>query len=658
MCPLETRKLESARRPMFVTFYSYKGGVGRTLALANVATLLAKDKSDPCRVLVWDFDLGALGLQDVLKCKWTEEKIGFVDYLDFYLRNAEVPNLNKYIHPTSIPGVDILPAGFVGRQYARRLEEIQWQEVYEEAQGFRFIANTKTQISQIQPSYDYVLIDSLTGYSDVGGICVNQLADAVVLVFRLNNQNIEGISKVYRSIKAHAKNDAAASQVENVVPVISPAWPFAAAESDEWFKKARKVFDNRRLFTLSFEGSMMLGEKVLCAADHKYAIEPPILRDYRLLTNHLRSLNLQDSKTTYDRAKKSQEQEQFSAAIELLGNLVDRRPKVERYWREMVFSVRTAPTLARKQILLRVNEIIRRECESQNPWAYIAKAWLGETIESNLQGALEDYGKAIALEPQNPDFYFFRGVDQVTHEMSHKQYARAAQDFLQAVKLNIRGTRLDFSYFHLGNCYRILGEPDKALHYFSEAIKRNPNDDNFLRWEALTLYTAGKYALAADALEKAIKFDSSRESLKVLNAHVAASLGKTDEARKILEVLRSQVEMNSGLLLSIIEAYLVISPLEAMSIIEANPDLMKEELPITFFLKSFAAILLGQKEVSETAISQLKQLQDTPAQQGWDITEIREFLKWGKSSGQISQVQHSELLKLISAGGWFDTVER
>ena len=391
MLALQTKTLESTRMPMFVTFYSYKGGVGRTLALANVATLLARDQSEPCRVLVWDFDLPAPGLQDVVKCKWTDKRIGFVDYLDSYLRNAEVDDISKYIHQTSIPGVDILPAGFMGRRYAQRLEEIQWQEIYAEARGFQFIAHTKLQISQIQPAYDYVLIDSLTGYSDVGGICVNQLADTVVLIFRLNHQNIEGISKVYRSIGASNKDKAIVPDADIVVPVISPAWPFAASESNEWFQRAKKVFGSRRIFTLSFEGSMMLGEKILSAADEKYAIEPPILRDYRFLTQHLRSLNLQDPKTIYKLAKKSQEQDQFLSAIELLGNLIERRPDVERYWRELTTSVQMAPTGAHKQILPKVNAIIRRGCEAQKPWAYVAKAWLAETIEEDWNAALENF---------------------------------------------------------------------------------------------------------------------------------------------------------------------------------------------------------------------------------------------------------------------------
>ncbi len=43
-----------------VTFYSYKGGVGRSMALANTAVLLARQGK---RVLVVDWDLEAPGLE-------------------------------------------------------------------------------------------------------------------------------------------------------------------------------------------------------------------------------------------------------------------------------------------------------------------------------------------------------------------------------------------------------------------------------------------------------------------------------------------------------------------------------------------------------------------------------------------------------------------
>src|SRR3954464_9633363 len=47
-----------------VTFYSYKGGVGRTFATANIAVLLAKRGK---KVLLMDWDLEAPGLDEFFK---------------------------------------------------------------------------------------------------------------------------------------------------------------------------------------------------------------------------------------------------------------------------------------------------------------------------------------------------------------------------------------------------------------------------------------------------------------------------------------------------------------------------------------------------------------------------------------------------------------
>ena len=57
-----------------VTFYSFKGGVGRTLALMNVAAELAKTGNN---VAVLDFDLEAPGL-DTFDCFTPEPQAGSV----------------------------------------------------------------------------------------------------------------------------------------------------------------------------------------------------------------------------------------------------------------------------------------------------------------------------------------------------------------------------------------------------------------------------------------------------------------------------------------------------------------------------------------------------------------------------------------------------
>jgi CO dehydrogenase nickel-insertion accessory protein CooC1 len=70
-----------------VTFYSYKGGTGRTMALANVAWILAANGR---RVLVADWDLESPGLHrfynPFLKPATVREAAGIIDLIRDYLR--------------------------------------------------------------------------------------------------------------------------------------------------------------------------------------------------------------------------------------------------------------------------------------------------------------------------------------------------------------------------------------------------------------------------------------------------------------------------------------------------------------------------------------------------------------------------------------------
>jgi cellulose biosynthesis protein BcsQ len=56
---------------MIYTFYSYKGGVGRTMALSNIAELFSQSGN---KVLVVDWDLEAPGLEHFFSSK--EQVIG------------------------------------------------------------------------------------------------------------------------------------------------------------------------------------------------------------------------------------------------------------------------------------------------------------------------------------------------------------------------------------------------------------------------------------------------------------------------------------------------------------------------------------------------------------------------------------------------------
>ena len=65
-----------------------------------------------------------------------------------------------------------------------------------------------------------MLIDSRTGLSEIGGIATHQLADIVVLVFNLNQQNLAGAKRVFESIQKKAPLKPDIILVASPVPVM------------------------------------------------------------------------------------------------------------------------------------------------------------------------------------------------------------------------------------------------------------------------------------------------------------------------------------------------------------------------------------------------------------------------------------------------------
>lgn len=189
---------------MYVTtFYSFKGGVGRTMALVNVAVDLARRGR---RVLAVDFDLEAPGLDTFDLPGASRTTPGMIDFVSAYLDTGQAPRADEYVFEspgigTGGGGLWIMPSGVHQDSYAARLARIDWGLLYEQHDGYLLFEDLKEQWREfVQP--DYVLIDSRTGHTDVGGICTRQLPDAVVTLFFPNAQNLRGLTKVVRDVRA------------------------------------------------------------------------------------------------------------------------------------------------------------------------------------------------------------------------------------------------------------------------------------------------------------------------------------------------------------------------------------------------------------------------------------------------------------------------
>jgi CO dehydrogenase nickel-insertion accessory protein CooC1/tetratricopeptide (TPR) repeat protein len=203
--------VSASRNGQVITFYSYKGGTGRTMALANVAWIIA---SSGKRVLVVDWDLESPGLHKFFEPFLEESKVsatpGVIELIndyanealknapradDWYLEFARVDKDAVSLEWDFPDGgkLDFLSAGRQNRDYSAAVCSLDWDNFYERLGGGRFFRALREDMKR---NYDYVLIDSRTGLSDVADICTIELPDVLTVCFTLSNQSIEGAANV------------------------------------------------------------------------------------------------------------------------------------------------------------------------------------------------------------------------------------------------------------------------------------------------------------------------------------------------------------------------------------------------------------------------------------------------------------------------------
>jgi Tol biopolymer transport system component len=197
---------------MIATFYSFKGGVGRSFTLVETALQLAALGRS---VAVWDLDLEAPGVQKIpdLRCLDDAIKLGTLDLLREFLGSAdgEFPeeSLAKALIPFELPAplaeaggkLSFLLPDKLDGGYAERFGAIDWPVLFDPKTkiGTAFFFKASLLLTR-ELGYEILLIDSRTGYTDLGAICTIQLPDLVVLVTNLNEQNLAGIEQVRAAV--------------------------------------------------------------------------------------------------------------------------------------------------------------------------------------------------------------------------------------------------------------------------------------------------------------------------------------------------------------------------------------------------------------------------------------------------------------------------
>jgi cellulose biosynthesis protein BcsQ len=264
------------QRPLVVTFYSFKGGVGRSTSLAMVARDLAV--SHNLTVVALDFDLEAPGLSTLFPQEPDSRQSGYgvLDYLHqrWLDPNASQPSIADCIQSIDLGSrrgrLYLIGAGQFDEDYVHRLADLDVEALYQ-SRGRDLLSQFQNDIiRQVNP--DLILIDARTGFNRLGGVAVLDLADLVILCLSPNAQGRQGTHWVVAAIQRLQESARPALTYRFVLT------PFPAtnaegqrtlrAEMEEWFEQHRPI-----------GGEDLLVEELYTRID--YDARVPLLTDFR-----------------------------------------------------------------------------------------------------------------------------------------------------------------------------------------------------------------------------------------------------------------------------------------------------------------------------------------------------------------------------------------
>ena len=268
--------LSQARRGEVITFYSFKGGVGRSMALANIAAIYAQRGK---RVLALDFDFEAPGLHRYFLTKEKDEEryapagqqkgvLNFFDTLRTWLRATfpeghdfkgvetqdklrafvseqldsgqylyQVPLKNPNTKQAPDTQIDFIAAALFDATYPELVRTFDWLDFYD-----RYAEVFPAFVSALTRRYDVVLVDSRTGVTDIGSICTMVLPDKLVLVFAPNEQSLSGaLDAGWQAVQG--RKSAPESKVLPIFPLVSRVEEGEEQRKREWLARARQSFE-------------------------------------------------------------------------------------------------------------------------------------------------------------------------------------------------------------------------------------------------------------------------------------------------------------------------------------------------------------------------------------------------------------------------------
>lgn len=236
--------------PVVSTFYSLRGGVGRSTALAHAARIIA---GQGLTVLCVDMDLEAPGLASLFDVEeLVADGMGVVPLLAAAEASGRIGELDEHlVRVTEEAKLFLLPAGRPGPEYARLLSHLDPSAWYaeDEINPLRLLVD---EVSRLAERPDVVLIDSRTGISPLAAPLLFDVSDVNVIAFYPHPQARAGTRALTRALLAaksrrSAQDAACTPEVRFVVSPV-PATPevrdLYSERAQEWIREWLSVARN------------------------------------------------------------------------------------------------------------------------------------------------------------------------------------------------------------------------------------------------------------------------------------------------------------------------------------------------------------------------------------------------------------------------------
>lgn len=237
------------RKVPVVTFYSFKGGVGRTTALISCALQLAEQKQ---RVVIIDLDLEAPGVGPVLG---VDTRRGVLDVLVDHLATGQI-NLEDAHAPTQAFGpevaenIEVIPAGRLDRGFLEKLARLDfavagpWGDEKTIPTHRSLLELLKVVAKKLEPKPNVILLDARAGLHDLAGLSLHGLAHVDVIVTRASEQAYLGLNLTVEALARRKTEDKLRTVIVHGFAPPDEGSPVGKAEVAEVRARAEKIFSD------------------------------------------------------------------------------------------------------------------------------------------------------------------------------------------------------------------------------------------------------------------------------------------------------------------------------------------------------------------------------------------------------------------------------